>query len=165
MAKKRQKKKNNNTQLLREMSLITPAFSYLWDRLGTVDRTSSNRDIVIALRVAQKMAYITKRFTIPLQQEALRLSTTIQAKANRILNERRGIEPVDTETHVNVFLLGLQLLAQHHELKNKKVVVGYKDEVIELQEFAMQNVDPEMVELTIEFAEIVYAVTFNLPLY
>ena len=65
------KKKRDNSKHIRELSLLMPSFSYMWDRLEKLnEKDDSLEDVKMARAVAKKMAFVIRRFSIPTQQKA-----------------------------------------------------------------------------------------------
>jgi len=168
MAKKRTKKRDN-TKHIRELSLLLPAFSYIWDRLEKVDEEHKKEDDVkLANSVATKMAHIFKRFDIKTQQKALELSNACMFKASEdyIANENVPPELIDEYggLKVNVFSLGLGLLGIHHEHKNKVIHVGMINELVELQDYSEKNIDRDEINRAFKYSDYVYKYVMRLDI-
>ena len=158
------KKRKQDPQIVRELSLILVGFTYLWDRIQNTDKEDKTRDVELARALCRKSGFIIKRFTIATQQKALDLNSKAQHLANQDYNRYKGIEPVDTETQVNVFSLGLALFGQYHEIKNKKIHLGMLDELIDLQDYGEKNVNNVEVMVAYKFSDYVLERTMTLPI-
>jgi len=162
MSKKNKRKQD--PQIIRELSLILVGFTYLWDRIQNTDKEDKSRDVELARALCMKSGFIIRRFTIDSQQKALDLNTQAQHLANQDYNKAMGIEPIDTETKVNVFSLGLALFGQYHEIKNKKIHLGMLNELIDLQDYGEKNIDYDEKARAYKFSDFVLERTMTLPI-
>jgi len=162
-------KKRDNSKHIRELSLLMPSFSYMWDRLEKInEEDNSHEDVQMAKAVAQKMAFVIRRFSIPTQQKALDLSNRCMIKASDKFKELYTPEAKRIDEHggikVNVFSLGLGLFGMHHEHKNKVIHIGMIKELIELQDYSERNIDLEEINISYKYSDIVYNYAMKLPI-
>ena len=163
------KKKRDNTKHIRELSLLMPSFSYMWDRLEKLNEEDDGlEDVKMARAVAKKMAFVIRRFSIPTQQKALDLSNRCMIKAS---DKYKEIEPSICERldehggiQVNVFSLGLGLLGVHHEHKNKVIHIGMLKELVELQDYSEKNIDNDEIQIAFKYSDLVYDYAMRLPI-
>lgn len=158
---KNRKKKRDNSKTTRELSLILPAFSFMWDRLEKVSKGDSNEpDVKMARNVATRMAYIIRRFSIPAQKKALDFSNKCMHKASFAMKENHEIsdEHIDENggVKINVFSLGLGLLGMHHEHKNKTIHIGMLNDLIELQDYCDKNIEKDEINRAYKYCDYVY---------
>ena len=163
------KKKRDNSKHIRELSLLMPAFSYMWDRLERVnDEDNNEEDVLMAKAVAKKMAFVIRRFSIPTQQKALMLSNRCMIKASDKYKELYSLEENRIDAHggikVNVFTLGLGLFGVHHDHKNKVIHVGMIKELVELQDYSERNIENEEMNIAYKYSDIVYDYAMKLPI-
>lgn len=84
-----------------------------------------------------------------MQREALDISNMILKKHSDEIN------------NTNSFLLGLQLLDLHYNIKGKKVEVGLLDEFFELSDYIFSKLDKQLAEYTIKTASEIYTSTIE----
>jgi len=169
MSKKRKKKIKDDSKHIRELSLLIPAFSYVWDRLEKInEKDNDQRDVLLAKSVARKMALVIRRFSIPVQQKAIDLSNRCMIKASDKYKELYSPEANRIDEHggikVNVFSLGLGLFGMHHEHQNKIIHIGMINELIDLQDYSEKNIENEEIQISFKYCEIVYDYAMKLPI-
>ena len=164
MAKR--KKKHDTSKYVKELSLILPAFSYMWDRIEKVDdEDKKGSDYTIAKAICRKMAFIAKRFPLSLQRQALELSNkTMQQASDKYIKENDVPDELIDEyggLKVNVFSLGLALFGVHHEHTGKVIHIGLIDLLVELQGFCEENMPKDEINRSYKYAEYVYEYTMG----
>ncbi len=167
MAKKRTKKRDTSNTT-RELSLLLPSFSYIFDRLDKISADEAlGDDAKMAKAISKKMAFIIKRFTIPAQQKALELSNEAMKRASEDFIKDNDVPPELIDEwgglKVNVFSLGLGLLGTHHEMQNKTIHIGMLSELVDLQDYCEQNIDRAEINRAYKYCDYVYKYTMSLP--
>lgn len=126
------KKKSNNKRIIFELSILIPAFNYIYPqyKIGFSDilKKEDKRHEDVLLYATKRLAYMIKT-----HKDTRNASI---AQSNRILSEIKHSEKINT------FYFGLLLLKRHHELENKQICfrgLGDISSIIENVENCVDN--------------------------
>lgn len=152
----KKKKQLGKNKTLFELSIILPAFHYLYIQLKFArdkhiekhkdEPQPFTKEFNETAQIVRKLAQIIKIFK-PMQRDALDISNIILQKHSDEIN------------NTNSFLLGLQLLDLHYNIKGKKIEVGLMDVFFELSDYIFSELDKRLAEYTIKTAGDIYMST------
>ncbi len=136
-----------------ELSIILPAFHFMYIQLKAAhakhmekyadDPQEFSKEFVVTSQIVRKVARVIKTYK-QIQPEAIDISNAVMAKL-----------PTN-ESRLNDFLLGVQLLDLHYNLRDKRLHIGIIDELFELCDFVFEKLDKDTIDRTIEIARTVY---------
>jgi len=139
MTKNQLKAHNKKLQTIKELTLLIPAFSFLWESIEKAsDEDKNTVDYKITKHICNQLAFRIKPYR-QIQQQ--------------IIDNWRNIRDEVVEAEHSVFLAGLALLGTHMEIKNKYVNVGLNNEIMELQELAYGFFEAQQINETAEWSE------------
>jgi len=139
MNKKNMKKKRSKELLLRELVLLVPAHSFMYQQMEELsEKDKLTRDYDLSVIIVKKVSSTVGVYKV-LHEEALHMWERIENKLE--------------VGKFNIFLLGLCLLANHLELKNRKINLGVTDEILELQDLCYAFFDKDDINRHISYAD------------
>lgn len=140
MTKKQLKRQSEKERAVKELTLLLPAFSFMWESIkeGSDEADKGTRDYFLAKQICSVMSTRLMVYRMS-QKDALDRWTELTKDA--------------PELKLSVFLCGLALLSTHLELKNKAVNIGLNNEIVELQELCFEFFDTEQINKAFEWAE------------
>ena len=139
MSKAKQKRAKYKEQAIKELVVLLPAYTYMQTQLAKQDEAEKKAyDYILAKRITSSM--LTK----------IIIFKDVHQKA---INKFNKLEEKFRENKINVFLLGLSLLAKHMEVKNKAINIGLSSEIVELQELCYEFFEPKEINRIADYTD------------
>jgi hypothetical protein len=127
-------------QIVKELALLLPAYSFLSNALKKSDNTNDNKenDFILAEDIV-KQIWVRILPYKKLHKEAADLWNKCEEK-------------VGYSSH-NVFLLGLSLVAKHLERKNNQIRFSYSKKLVELQDLSFNFFENNEINKSADFVD------------
>jgi len=139
---KAEKRSRDRRLILFELSILLPAFSYMYSIYKiSIDENKEDDYTNILKRLTKKIALTTKTYK-SLHEEAVRISNSV-------------IEDEEINK-CNYFMFAVTLLDIHYKLKGKKLHIGLFDDFLEIQSVVVDELDSDILKISEEYADLVY---------
>ena len=130
ISKKQLKKIKAKQNLLYEIVLLLPSFSYMYEQqISAKEKSEDTKEeqkfILLTQQLTKKMAVVLKNYS-KIQEEAVSVINEILIKLDSKGN--------------NVFMIGLNLLLIHKELQNKKIHIGMTKHITDLEDSMLDQI-------------------------
>lgn len=153
LTKKEKKQYKYKKEMLYEMALLLPAFTYMYTAIKEARKAEQKTKAdIIAEHTTSKLIYILGGF--------IRQYDEYAPEATDIANQALNI--INKENNIGSYLLSLNILFLHSDINNEKIVIEFKDNYNDLLDYAieMYNKDFKYLEL-VESKSVEYSKTIQ----